>query len=70
MQKINVVNTVVELDGDEMALVLWQFIKENLILPYLDIDLIDFDLRMENRNATRDQVTIDSASAIQNIAST
>lgn len=62
MQKIIVVNSVVELVGHEMALILWQFIKEKLILPHLDIDLINFDLPMENRNATRDQVTIDSAS--------
>lgn len=65
MQKINVVNPVVELDGDEMTRILWQFIKDKLILPYLDIDLIYFDLSMENREATRDQVTIDSANAIK-----
>jgi isocitrate dehydrogenase len=65
MQKINVVNPVVELDGDEMTRILWQFIKDKLILPYLDIDLIYFDLSMENRDATRDQVTIDSANAIK-----
>lgn len=65
MQKIKVVNPVVELDGDEMTRILWRFIKDKLILPYLDIDLIYFDLGMENRDATRDQVTIDSANAIK-----
>ncbi len=65
MQKIKVTNPVVELDGDEMTRVIWSFIKEKLILPYLDIDLKYFDLGMENRDATNDQVTIDSAHAIQ-----
>jgi isocitrate dehydrogenase len=58
-------NPVVELDGDEMTRVIWSFIKEKLILPYLDIDLKYYDLGMENRDATNDQVTIDSAHAIQ-----
>ncbi|NCB06535.1 MAG: NADP-dependent isocitrate dehydrogenase [Bacteroidia bacterium] len=64
-KKIKVLNPVVELDGDEMTRVIWSFIKEKLILPYLDIDLKYYDLGMENRDATNDQVTIDSAHAIQ-----
>ena len=63
MAKIKVANPVVEMDGDEMTRIIWQFIKEKLILPYLDIDLLYFDLGMENRDATNDQVTIDSALA-------
>ena len=65
MNKIKVVNPIVELDGDEMTRIIWAFIKEKLILPYLDLDLIYYDLGMENRDATDDQVTIDSANAIQ-----
>ena len=65
MEKIKVVGTVVELDGDEMTRIIWQFIKEQLILPYLDINLDYYDLGIENRDATNDQVTIDSAHAIQ-----
>ena len=65
MNKIKVVGTVVELDGDEMTRIIWQFIKDQLILPYLDIDLEYYDLGIENRDATNDQVTIDSAHAIQ-----
>lgn len=65
MQKIKVQNPVVELDGDEMTRVIWDFIKQKLILPYLEIDLKYYDLGMENRDATNDQVTIDSALAIQ-----
>ncbi|CAB4657699.1 unannotated protein [freshwater metagenome] len=65
MNKIKVVGTVVELDGDEMTRIIWQFIKEQLILPYLDINLEYYDLGMEHRDATNDQVTIDSAHAIQ-----
>ncbi|MBN1821364.1 MAG: isocitrate dehydrogenase (NADP(+)) [Prolixibacteraceae bacterium] len=65
MQKIKVQNPVVELDGDEMTRVIWEFIKEKLILPYLDIELKYFDLGMEYRDATNDQVTIDAAHAIQ-----
>ena len=64
MSKIKVVNPVVELDGDEMTRIIWQFIKEQLILPYLDINLEYYDLGIENRDATDDQVTIDSANAI------
>jgi isocitrate dehydrogenase len=62
--KIKVVNTVVELDGDEMTRIIWQFIKDRLIVPYLDINLEYYDLGMEHRDATDDQVTIDSANAI------
>lgn len=65
MNKIKVVNPVVELDGDEMTRIIWQFIKEQLILPYLDIDLKYYDLGIEHRDATDDQVTIDSANAIK-----
>ena len=65
MNKIKVVGTVVELDGDEMTRIIWQFIKDQLILPYLDINLEYYDLGVENRDATNDQVTIDSAHAIQ-----
>jgi isocitrate dehydrogenase len=62
--KIKVDNPVVELDGDEMTRIIWQFIKERLILPYLDIELEYYDLGMESRDATDDQITIDSANAI------
>jgi len=64
MGKIKVQGTVVELDGDEMTRIIWQFIKDRLILPYLDINLEYYDLGIENRDATGDQVTIDSAHAI------
>ena len=65
MAKIKVSGTVVELDGDEMTRIIWQFIKEQLILPYLDVNLDYYDLGIEHRDATNDQVTIDSAHAIQ-----
>jgi isocitrate dehydrogenase len=65
MTKIKVANPVVELDGDEMTRIIWAFIKDQLILPYLDIDLIYFDLGIENRDATDDQVTVDAANAIR-----
>ena len=65
MSKIKVTGTVVELDGDEMTRIMWQFIKDSLILPYLDVNLEYYDLGMEHRDATDDQVTIDSAHAIQ-----
>ena len=65
MQKIKVSGTVVDLDGDEMTRIIWQLIKDKLIHPYLDIDLEYYDLGVENRDATRDQVTIDSANAIK-----
>jgi isocitrate dehydrogenase len=65
MAKIKVANPVVELDGDEMTRIIWHFIKEKLIHPYLDIDLRYYDLGMEHRDATNDQVTIDAAEAIK-----
>ena len=65
MEKIRVANPVVELDGDEMTRIIWQFIKDRLILPYLEIDLKYFDLGIESRDATDDQITIDAAHAIQ-----
>ncbi len=65
MSKIKVVTPVVELDGDEMTRIIWAFIKEKLILPYLDIELKYFDLGIEYRDATDDQVTIDAANAIK-----
>ncbi|MEQ9180651.1 MAG: NADP-dependent isocitrate dehydrogenase [Nitratireductor sp.] len=65
MAKIKVDNPVVELDGDEMTRIIWQFIKEKLIHPYLDIDLKYFDLGIEHRDATDDQVTVDAANAIK-----
>ena len=65
MTKIKVTGTVVELDGDEMTRIIWQFIKDKLILPYLDIDLAYYDLSIENRDATDDQVTVDAANAIK-----
>jgi isocitrate dehydrogenase len=63
MKKIKVANPVVEMDGDEMTRIIWDFIKQKLIHPYLDIDLHYYDLSIENRDATNDQVTIDSAEA-------
>src|SRR5512133_3214681 len=65
MAKIKVKNPVVELDGDEMTRIIWAFIKEQLVLPYLDVDLRYFDLSIQNRDATDDQVTIDAAHAIK-----
>ncbi|RZS90289.1 isocitrate dehydrogenase (NADP) [Motilibacter rhizosphaerae] len=65
MAKIKVQNPVVELDGDEMTRIIWQSIKDSLILPYLDVDLQYFDLGIEHRDATDDQVTIDAANAIK-----
>ncbi len=65
MSKIKVINPVVELDGDEMTRIIWAFIKEKLILPYLDIDLKYYDLGIEYRDETDDQVTIDAAEAIK-----
>jgi isocitrate dehydrogenase len=61
MDKIKVANPIVEMDGDEMTRIIWAFIKDKLILPYLDIDLLYYDLSMENRDATDDQITIDAA---------
>ncbi len=65
MAKIKVANPVVELDGDEMTRIIWQSIKDQLILPYLDIELEYYDLGIEHRDETDDQVTIDAAHAIQ-----
>lgn len=63
MEKIKVANPVVEMDGDEMTRIIWQYIKDKLILPYVDVELKYFDLSIQNRDATNDQVTIDSAEA-------
>jgi isocitrate dehydrogenase len=65
MAKINVRNPVVDLDGDEMTRIIWSFIKEKLILPYLEIDLREYDLGIENRDATDDRVTVEAAEAIK-----
>ena len=65
MTKIKVKNPVVEIDGDEMTRIIWDLIKNKLILPYLDIDLHYYDLGVEYRDQTNDQVTIDAAEAIQ-----
>ncbi|MBT3140337.1 NADP-dependent isocitrate dehydrogenase [Phaeobacter gallaeciensis] len=61
MSKIKVENPIVEMDGDEMTRIIWQFIKDKLILPYLDVDLLYFDLGIEERDRTEDQITIDAA---------
>jgi len=65
MQKIQVKNPVVELDGDEMTRIIWQWIRERLIQPYLDIDLKYYDLSIEKRDETDDQITVDAANAIK-----
>src|SRR5437762_9798246 len=65
MPKIKVANPVVEIDGDEMTRIIWAFIKDKLILPYLDIDLKYYDLGIEHRDATDDQVTVDAGNAIR-----
>jgi len=65
MKKIKVANPVVELDGDEMTRIIWKFIKDKLIVPYLDLDIKYYDLGIEHRDATNDQVTIDAAEAIK-----
>ena len=67
MSKIKVENPVVELDGDEMTRIIWQFIKDKLILPYLDIDLLYYDLGVEERDRTEDQITIDAANKIKEV---
>jgi len=67
MAKITVKNPIVELDGDEMARIIWNFIKEKLIRPYLDIDIKYYDLGIKNRDKTADQITMDSANAIKRI---
>ena len=65
MAKIKVAHPIVELDGDEMTRIIWSFIKEQLILPYLELDIKYYDLGIESREATKDQITIDSAEAIK-----
>ena len=65
MPKIKVANPVVELDGDEMTRIIWQLIREKLIRPYLDIELVYFDLSIEHRDATNDKVTVEAAEAIK-----
>ncbi|HCH99968.1 MAG TPA: NADP-dependent isocitrate dehydrogenase, partial [Alphaproteobacteria bacterium] len=65
MSKISVKTPIVELDGDEMTRIIWSFIKDRLILPYLDVDLQYYDLGMERRDKTDDQITIDAANAIK-----
>ena len=67
MTKIKVENPIVELDGDEMTRIIWQMIKDKLITPYLDIDLKYYDLGMESRDETEDQITVDAANAILDI---
>jgi isocitrate dehydrogenase len=67
MAKIKVTNPVVELDGDEMTRIIWRFIKDQLILPYLDLELRYFDLGIESRDATDDQITVDAANAIKEL---
>lgn len=63
--KIKVVNPIAELDGDEMTRIIWKVIKDELILPFLDLEILYFDLGMENRDATEDKVTIEAAEAIK-----
>ncbi|HEY0120955.1 MAG TPA: isocitrate/isopropylmalate family dehydrogenase, partial [Rhizobium sp.] len=65
MEKIKVANPVVDLDGDEMTRIIWQLIKDKLIHPYLDLDIQYYDLGVEYRDKTNDQVTIDAAEAIK-----
>ena len=65
MAKIKVANPIVDIDGDEMTRIIWQMIKDKLVFPFLDLDLDYYDLGMENRDATDDQVTIDAAEAIK-----
>src|SRR4029078_3831998 len=65
MAKIKVEGTVVELDGDEMTRIIWQYIKDKLIHPYLDVNLLYYDLGVEYRDKTNDQVTVDAANAIK-----
>ena len=67
MAKIKVSNPVAELDGDEMTRIIWQYIKDKLIHPFLDVELLYFDLGMEYRDKTNDQVTVDAANAIKKV---
>ena len=65
MSKIKVANPVVEMDGDEMTRIIWKFIKEQLILPYIDVELLYYDLGIEKRDETDDQITVDAAEAVK-----
>src|SRR3989338_9907938 len=65
MKKIKVKNPIVEIDGDEMTRIIWKFIKEKLILPYLDLDIKYYDLGIENRDKTADKITVEAAEAIK-----
>ena len=67
MSKIKVKNPVVELDGDEMTRIIWEFIKNKLILPYLDLGIEYYDLGMKSRDHTDDQITVDAANAIKKV---
>src|SRR5881628_3941577 len=67
MAKIKVTKPVVELDGDEMTRIIWKYIKDKLITPFLDVELLYFDLGMEHRDQTNDQVTVDAANAIKKV---
>ena len=67
MAKIKVVNPIVDMDGDEMTRIIWQYIKDKLILPYLDIQLLYFDLGIQKRDETNDQITIDAANATKKL---
>ena len=67
MAKIKVTNPIVEMDGDEMTRIIWQYIKDKLIHPYLDINLMYFDLSIQKRDETRDQITIDAAEATKKV---
>ena len=67
MSKIHVKNPIVELNGDEMTRIIWEFIKKKLILPYLDLKIKYFDLSIENRNNTSDEITVECANTIKNI---
>src|SRR6202051_2935030 len=67
MTKIKVANPVVEMDGDEMTRIIWKYIKDKLIHPYLEIELLYFDLGIQKRDETRDQITIDAAEAIKRV---
>ena len=67
MDKINVKNPIVEMDGDEMTRVIWEFIKDKLILPYLNLDIKYYDLGVISRDETEDQITIDAGEAVKKI---
>ena len=67
MSKIKVANPIVEMDGDEMTRIIWQFIKDKLILPYLDVDLKYYDLGIKKRDQTDDQITVDAANATKEL---